>query len=99
MSDSAIGLYRAPSKPCGGSGHKPKDGETLRSLKRLFARCVLLITDEVRMVGAQEFAAVGIRPDEANGGPDIFGWVGVVRCGDFEQIRPIGKKTLLPPDV
>ena len=52
-------------KTMGESGRKPADEETLRSLHRLFARCVLLITDAISMVGAQQFAAVSIRSGEA----------------------------------
>ena len=83
-------------KTMGVSGHNPADGETLRYLHRLFARCAL-ITDEISMVGAQKFADMSIRSGEAKSSPDIFGGMGVLLCGDSAQLRPIGQRTLLAP--
>ena len=84
-------------KTMGESGHMPVDGETMRSLHRLFPRCALLITDEISMVGAQKFAAASIRSWESKINLDIFGGMGAALCGDFAQIRPIGRETLMAP--
>ena len=81
----------------GESGHKPEDGEAIRSLHRLSPRCALLVTDEISMVGAQKSAAASIRSGEAKRNVDIFGGTGAVLCGDFAQLRPIGQKTLPAP--
>ena len=70
-----------------GAGRKPAVLEALRSLKLLFPRCVLLITDEIRMVGAQLFTAASIRPVEAKSNHDIIGGMGVILCGDSPQLR------------
>ena len=80
----------------GGPGRNPEAGETARSLQRLFARRMLLITDEIRMVGSQRFAAVSIRPGEAKINPDICGGMGVVLCGGFSQIRPLVRRLYCP---
>ena len=84
-------------KTMGDSDQKTADGEALRALQRQFARCVLLITDEISMVGAQQFAATSIRSGEAKSNEDVFGGMGVLLCGDFAQLRPIGQRTLLAP--
>ena len=81
----------------GAFGQMPSGGATPWSLKRLFPRCVLLTTDEISMLGAQQFAAAGMRSGAAKSDPDIFGGMGVALFGDSGKLRPVGQKTLLAP--
>ena len=81
----------------GESDFVPASGDLLKYLQAQFAKCRLLITDEISMVGAQQFAAMSIRAGEAKENELHFGNVGVIICGDFAQLRPIGQKTLIAP--
>ena len=83
-------------KTMGDSDHKPADGETLRALQRQFARCVLLITDEISMVGAQRFAAVSIRPGDAKRNPDIYlAGRGFSYAGTWRNSAPLVRRLYL----
>ena len=81
----------------GDSDFAPASGEFLRAPQEQFAHCRLLIADEISMVGAQQFAAMSFRACEAKGTDTQFGNIGVVICGDFAQLRPIGQQTLIAP--
>ena len=84
-------------KTMGESDFAPAIGEFLKALQKQFAHCRLLIADEISMVGAQQFAAMSIRACEAKGVDTLFGNIGVIICGDFAQLRPIGQQTLIAP--
>ena len=79
-------------KTMGKSDFGPASGDFAKSLQAQFAKFRLLITDEIGMVGAHQFSAMGIRAGEAKGNELQFCNIGVVICGDFAQLRPIGKK-------
>ena len=54
--------------------------------------CKFLITDEIIMAAAHQFAAMGIRAGEADDTELHIGNIGVILCDDFAHLRPIGKR-------
>ena len=70
-------------------------GKQLRDLKSELEQCRILVIDEIRTVGSHQMAAVSERLRRCTGLAPSFGGVGVVFSGDFAQLPPIGKRSLI----
>ena len=78
------------------SGFQPLSHDRLNSLRTKLSRLMLLIVDEVSMVGANMLLEIHKRLQQIKGVLDgaIFGGVSILAVGDLYQLPPVGQAPL-----
>ena len=78
------------------SGFQPLSHDRLNSLRTKLSRLMLLIVDEVSMVGANMLLEIHKRLQQIKGVSDdaVFGKVSILAVGDLYQLPPVGQAPL-----
>ena len=78
------------------SGFQPLSHDRLNTLRTKLSRLVLLIVDEVSMVGANMLLEIHRRLQQIKGVSDdaVFGNVSILAVGDLYQLPPVGQAPL-----
>ena len=78
-------------------GFQPLSHDRLNSLRTKLSRLMLLIVDEVSMVGANMLLEIHKRLQQIKGVSDdaVFGGVSILAVGDLYQLPPVGQAPLL----
>ena len=81
------------------SGFQPLNHDRLNTLRNKLSRLVLVIIDEVSMVGSNMLLEIHRRLQQIKGiSPDIpFGGVSILAVGDLYQLPPVGQSQLFSP--
>ena len=77
-------------------GFQPLSSEKVNTLRSKLSKLVLLIIDEVSMVGADMLLEVHKRLQQIKGVPNdvMFGGVSVLAVGDLYQLPPVAQPML-----
>ena len=78
------------------SGFQPLSHDRLNTLRTKLSRLMLLIVDEVSMVGANMLLEIHKRLQQIKGMSDdaVFGGVSILAVGDLYQLPPVGQAPL-----
>ena len=78
------------------SGFQPLSHERLNSLRSKLSRLMLVIIDEVSMVGSNMLLEIHKRLQQIKGVSDdaVFGGVSILAVGDLYQLPPVGQAAL-----
>ena len=78
------------------SGFQPLSHDKLNTLRTMLSRLMLLIVDEVSMVGANMLLEIHGRLQQIKGASDdaVFGNVSILAVGDLYQLPPVGQAPL-----
>ena len=86
-------LHSALLLNCGRFGYQPLSSERLNTLRAKLSNLLLIIIDEVSMVGSNMLLEIHRRLQQIKGvSPDVlFGGVSILAVGDLYQLPPVGQ--------